>query len=1223
MSTINQRISQRAAQFALGTIPSFKHIKVDIDQSGQLVYIDVVTGKQNTDFEIIANNRSTIGLVDYRHFAPGTGRGALNNIGRSVGALQLESEVMVVNRFLRDAVTDPVKAERLRNLGLDRMIGQEVTGEFFKFNTQGKPSVIKAIEALGISNKAASASITDEGFSFLTLTGVNRSINAREASYLRILSGAEQISTDFLSSLVGTSQGGQNWASVAKLAKRLQSTMSPRNVMVGEEFIQQYMDVGGTFHERALGINSVAARLEIMFRDSTKGIPSIHPQSGKITYQDIPDFDLTDIEKEFILGGPGEGEITQGLSSAEKRFAKGTPERTNAIKNFLNRKLTTKRNRELEELKTVHNFSDSEIIRFRRLFDEVNAELRPILADPNHARYSEFTGMTYAEAQFQLMKEKVEELKNSTRRAHLGIMDRRLGARISDAFVGMEKARDGQFYIPETELDTMISAFTSERDRLANQIKSAGVPMTLDQTENLKALEKQIEHLQKAKQKIDSGDVIARVNIGIGQFKGEAMILSKKISQRYADQNGVLPSVIADVSAIKKEVGSVFARNFGMDIGDGDTRVFTDPLMMLYHGDYFTQPAMIGTIRENTLYGLSKTQEFMQNGVAPKEVMEALRRDLEGDLKIIDQVMLDPQTRMSHIRKKREAEEILAQMASGIRANEIPEMVRRVADHYSAGVMRYKDGRVDLVMPTAGRFSLRTFESRIDLAEDFNAIKSYDISMPGVGSVSTVGFRIKDKTLEIAGKAAYLYQHSLGGFDLDDKGIPLMSTFKDQSGKQRLAFLALRQPTSFQEYVAMSADLSDAKTVNAIFANQEKFKAALQDDNVLTALNIDKNSKTYKQLNEMVNGSGRGIKRSSVDQDDLEQLILQIINSDHVYPQGLPSLTNTQMIGMLTTQSASILGLDRLLGSGNQLSPLGLFMQNLGLDPNKMPAPYESESIFQVLHAASEKDLNTRLFQQASQELGYTIDTPDKVKMILGILSGKTTEQQVRSIIPGYKSEDSVRLTAILKDIGTEIMKDSANSEADDSIGLFINRQSASISTLQTSRSILEEEFGMTPLDPRYAEFKKISSIMTLTGSEAVDVQKEIGVERVLSNFAEQLDLMRIQGISQEQANAALEAYVRTLGSEFGPLGQLTPDQLDQLLIPMKLGGLGKSSLRGFSSVGYVRGLQISEQISKTGTIDEKTLYGLQEHLFETTQAGRDWRLRQNKRWRRRCKHKR
>lgn len=1209
MSTIDPRLQRRALQLAYSTIPEFANISIDINADGKIVYTDKVTGRSNIgDPTPVLNYRETLGLVDYRGFDPGTGRGPFASISSNAGALQLDSEVMVVNQFLRDARTDPTKRAKLASLGLDHMVGQEVTGEFFKFNTAGRAAKIKAVTNFAAERQNASLSMTDEGLSLLVLKGKTSQITGTQASYLRLVSGAEQVQPAFLAQLVKqdtdriTGEVTQNWSKIGKLAKRLQSTMSPRNVAVGEEFIQQILDTTITtklpfavtqnvpFQDRALVVDGVAARFELMFRD-----PASTSQ-------------MTEAERQFAIAGVGGDPV--GLSAADRRLhPRGSPGRADLTRQMWDQRLAGRREQELDSLRTVHHFEDWEVDRVRNMFNEVDAELM----DSSHILHTdaEYSGMTRVQKQFELMKQKVQELKRSNelspRRGYLGANDKRFVSSMSSAFNGMEKARDGQYYITESLVRTMRSGFQDELTSVQAGIRLGGAANTLEQTQTVTQLQKQIEHLDNALKKIQTdGDVIARVNIGIGQFKGEAMILSDRGAARFKDPiTGLVPYVIGDVSAVKKEVGSNFARNILMDVGEGSTEVFSDPLMTLYHGDYFTQPAMIDSIRQNAAYGLGKTQQFMESGTAPKDVMDALRKDME----LSTGVMLDPQTRMSHLRKKREAEEIMAQMASGIKANEIPAMVRRVADHYSSQVVRLKNGRADVVMPNASRFSLRTFESRQVLAEGFDEstqtavdLAHYGIANTTLDSLKTVGFRVKGHTLMMSGNAAYLYQHSLGGFDLDDKGIPLMSTFQSvnqTTGKseKRLAFLTLRQPTSFQESLAMTADLSDAGTVHSLFENNEKFQLALKDDTVLSALGIDKKSKAYQDLNKMVNGSNAdrsSLDRGSVDQRGVEDLILKI-SEEHVYPKGLPQLANSQIIQMVMAQSPSVLGLDKMIedGAGN-LSPWGQYIKGLGMDPSDVPVGYDSDAIFQVLKKPLEADQSAKVLSEASSVLGYTVRDMDHVQQIL---EGSGV---------GYRAGDDLKLTEKILRLSEEIMLKSANSDPGESIGLFVNRQAASVSVLETSKKILlrETALGVTAQSDAYDKFIGMSSVMTLPASEAVDVAKQVGTEQVLYNFGAAIDMARREGVEQGSIEQALSAYVQTLESPiFSPLREgidlANPAIVDGLKIPSRLGSFGQGSLRAFSSVGYVRGKQIAEQITSTGSIDVSKLYGLQQTMFD------------------------
>ena len=1197
MSTIDPRLQQRALQLAYSTIPQYANITIEINPDGSILYRDKVTGRTSIgDPSTLIGYRETLGLVDYRAFDPGAGRGPFASIGSNAGALQLESEVMVVNQYLRDSAADPAKAARLRSVGLSHMVGKEVTGEFFKFDTAGRADKVRAAQNFAATRKRASLSATDEGLSFLTLQAKTPGLNisATEASYLRIISGAEQIQTDFLAKLVAdkdpiTGEATASWSNIGKLAKRLQSTMSPRDVAVGEEFIASILDTTHTmqlptgfpgisipftqnvpFQDRALVIDGVGARLELMFGD---------PASG---------YKMTAAEREFAMAGVGGDPVT--LSKADRRLRGKAKE--DMMKMKWDQRLAGRREQELNSLRTVYNFEDNEIDIIQQMFDEANTEL----ADSRHALHS--TGMTHVQKQFKLMQEKAKSLSTS------GVpIGETIGAKLKTTFTGMEKARDGQYYITQSLVKDMRKGFQDELNRVQAAIRSSGTVPDLSQTQTVTELRKQIDHLDATLKKIDfdgnedSGDVIARVNIGIGQFKGEAMILSDRAAARFRDPiTGLIPYVIGDTSALKTEVGTNFARNIMIQAGESSTEVFSDPLMALYHGDYFTQPAMINSMRQNAAYGLNKTQEFMQSAEVPSAVLEALKNDIE----LAKDVMLDPQTRMSHLRKAREAEEIMAQMAAGIRANQIPAMVRRVSDHYSSQVVRLKKGRVDVVMPTASRFSLRTFESRQVLAEGFDEstqvavdVARYGLSSADPNTLKTVGFRIKAHTLMMSGNAAYLYQHSLGGFDLDDKGIPLMSTFKDSSGQDRLAFLALRQPTSFQESVAMTADLSDSETVRALFENNDKFTAALDDDTTLASLGISKTDKNYIQLKEMINGGK--VERSDVNQRGIEDLILKI-NQDHIYPDGLPELTNSQVFQMVVAQSPSILGLDKMVRDATgKLSPWGKYVQDLGLDPNEVPVGYDSDAIFQVLKTASDSSYTDKAISEVSSVLGYNVTDFEHLQEIL---RGNVTAA-------GFRAGDDVKAKQIMIRLVEDVMLKSVNSDPAESIGLFVNRQGAAVSVLESSKKILlgETNLGVTARSSAYDKFIGMSSVMTLPASEAVDVQKQIGAEQVLHNFGAAVEMAQKGGATEDTIQQALEAYVATIKDpNFSPLAGgidfTNPAALDRL-IPNKLSSFGEESLRAFASVGYVRGKQIAEQVMRKGSIDVNELYGLQEIMFE------------------------
>jgi hypothetical protein len=210
-------------------------------------------------------------------------------------------------------------------------------------------------------------------------------------------------------------------------------------------------------------------------------------------------------------------------------------------------------------------------------------------------------------------------------------------------------------------------------------------------------------------------------------------------------------------------------------------------------------------------------------------------------------------------------------------------------------------------------------------------------------------------------------------------------------------------------------------------------------------------------------------------------------------------------------------------------------------------------------------------------------------------------------------------------------MEKSADSSVEESIGLFINRQAASVSVLESSRTILEREFGARLGDELFEDFQKTASIFTLPASEAVDVnkqiqgfdvQKQIKLEQVLTSYGEALHKINQEmGITKEMAEETLKAYMKSAGG-------FTEDQINNSLeilevggINLRLGPLGQQMLRSHAGVGFVRAKQIAEQVESlgvTGSLDRSKLLRIRtNHLRQYS-----W-LCKSKRFRSACRCKR
>lgn len=1212
----------RAAQLALNSTAAYrKFIRIDENALGEVVFTNVATGQKHNNMGDAMAGVNSLGLVDYRLFAPRPGAGPLDNFRSTSGANQFDSEISVINDWLTSASTDPTKAKQLRDVGLGDLIGRPINGKLFKFNTRGQKDMVTNISAEFPLSEVATASLTDEGYTLLQYAMPDGTlISGRKAKILKSVIGVNPIQNSFIRRLIETDE----YSSIAKLAKRLQSTMSPRNVMLGENFIQEFLTkkvfdsssgipasayamsgmpmpmIEAGFESRVMTFDGVAGQLEIMLRDRGIEGPGLRRSAGLavgrrdarygdrvLGFGTTPAYRLTEQEKAFVDAGALGEDLAQrdGLSRIDA----------------MDQRLTLRRKKLLDQMRDTYGFSDKEMDRVSELWEEATLDAA---ADTGSG--------TQAEKILRAFKKRTKDIFDDAGgtlsaqvRPYLPLrdhMNRSLQDKIGIMLDGLEKSRDGQYMVTPTFLRDIKSAYEAQLEALLGS--RSGASFTLEQAEDIKALQKQIEAINKALQKVGEGDIIARINLGIGQFKGEAYVVPESIARKFMSGplGDMMPYVISDTTNVKPEVGSALLRNIGLDIGEDKPGVFSDPLMFLYHGEYFSQPEMIGAMRENAMAAIGKGQEFMTTGSVPEEVMRELEEEMSAEIGgknlanrlKLNSEFLDPISKASYLRKRQEAQEIMNALQSGMDPRQIPQLVRRINDFYNAKVVRFKNGRADVLLPTAERFSLRTLESSLDEGRGFSPMQnigvdlsSYGVTVRGASStqLNFVNFRIRGKRMLLSGEAAYKYQHSLGGFDLDDKGIPLMSTFVDRSGRKRLAFMTLRQPTSFQESLAQTADLTDTETLNALFKNNDRFKKALTDDTVLSSLGISKNSQQYKNLVRMV--TGNGAKVQNADYDALEDMIIKISESSEVFSGGLPSLTSSQVIRMAMTQDASLLGLGRMTAAG---SPVSKLMQEVGLNPSQNPISYDSEVIFQIFRRKQDANLNTELLKKVSQELGFTLSSQDELMEILD----KTG--------PRYADGMEHRVAAIVEEFITGIMEKGANSSVEESIGLFIDRQAAAVNVLESSRGILEREFGVKSGDTLFKEFQNVASIFTLPASEAVDYSKQISLEQVLTNFGSALSRMNTEaGVTVEMVEETLRTYMRSAGD-------YTEDQVADAMELLHVGGiklrldpLGQQMLRSHAGVGFVRAKQVAEQMAASGTVDRSALLGLQQTLYDDT----------------------
>lgn len=107
-------------------------------------------------------------------------------------------------------------------------------------------------------------------------------------------------------------------------------------------------------------------------------------------------------------------------------------------------------------------------------------------------------------------------------------------------------------------------------------------------------------------------------------------------------------------------------------------------------------------------------------------------------------------------------------------------------------------------------------------------IKVYKGSTKGIQDASFVQFSAYKDQMLVADEVVSSFKAALGTFDLDDKAIANMRTFKDSEGRRRIAFVSLRDPKSYEEFILMRANLNDADTVKKLLGKDKNVKKLLE-----------------------------------------------------------------------------------------------------------------------------------------------------------------------------------------------------------------------------------------------------------------------------------------------------------------------------------------------------------------------------------------------------------
>lgn len=420
----------------------------------------------------------------------------------------------------------------------------------------------------------------------------------------------------------------------------------------------------------------------------------------------------------------------------------------------------------------------------------------------------------------------------------------------------------------------------------------------------IKRLERQ---KQKAQRAIDTKrDVLAKHKFG----KQKTAAIQSEIARkqqiideaekilgniRIAKEEFERSMIIAPTDVIKREVGSEAARYIAADVATGKkSGVFTEAMQLLSDPLSYTEENFSARQMQAVNMARGKIESFRKGGELPKEVLDAIMKEAEevgivpgtkgyGKYLGMDLDNLTPEARGLAISRRKQIADVFNALQMNQDPRKIPEIVRRVTDHYTVTALREKRGQPSLVIPQTLRGRLRTFGSELASAPGIDeidltggkvrkGIETIDVltragtAQEKVSKATFVQFTMKGDAFVITDENAAIYKAALGTFDLDDKGLANIKTFKDAEGRTRIAFTMLRDPKSIEESILFRANLGSYETLQKYLTKDknivDELGKSVADSEIMKELidSLDGDEKlareTYLKLQKILNLKG-------------------------------------------------------------------------------------------------------------------------------------------------------------------------------------------------------------------------------------------------------------------------------------------------------------------------------------------------------------------------------
>ena len=786
--------------------------------TGKITYVSSVTGQRfDTSGEAFLESKKFL-LTDYTELRYGASK-----LGSEFYDTRFSQAGLVLeNLQTKLAGATDLQRSQLERIGLGKIDPSTLMMQILTSKSEkgkGATEAAKELEKLSIGFVPI---VDGEGGSFLTMRalvgGEQKALSSAQIHMMSTILGSGLLNQEKLQSALGEAAMP---GFVNKLPKRLRAFFSERDILMSEEDIMRAIgstDVGTAIEDRVLRVDSGIDYLRKYMGFAGRSTDLVYDADGKV---------ISGVGQNFIAKQRGiEYNLIDEL--LDTNLVKAT------IDNLSTESLdkTTLSNKRIKDLIGQSNSSKELLGNVEKTFGKDSNEYKSI-----------------------------ERIMKGVKRE----------------FDGISVVNDRLRTYKMDELQGRIGTMQDQIKEIHADLK-AGIPGR--SRREAEVLEQQLYEIQRQYHVVSKANNLYQVTLRGGT--GEEQIKSAANFANFdliGNKRGLFSGFagILDEEAVKGDLGFNFKGFIFSGLGSSSDTVYSDPVSTSFLGELFASDYDIENMKR---YSGEIMQEFntaIDQNILPPRIKEMLQRTVFNDeLDYLPEYMTE-----TRIRNKEFARQLLEMHQSGISPKDSPRMMNMLASLHASEMYRIqtKDKVATYLpaLPDVRRFAVSTenaaFQGGTAPSENLSGMTSARIKGVGDSEIAAqlLEFRVDDNRVLFGPGMTNRFYESLGGFDLDDKVLTKMMTYKDNGNKKRLLFGMYRQPSGPEESIYAKANL-DEGTLRSYFQN-ERFRGLLDEYRSSKFGGVRASS-----LDDLYSVLWKDGKYKTINADEAEQLVISIFD---------------------------------------------------------------------------------------------------------------------------------------------------------------------------------------------------------------------------------------------------------------------------------------------------------------------------------------------------------